>query len=115
MNDDLKIINNKLDALVNSVSTLSDNQNSLKMDMLKSESDLKIDVVRTQDGINWTWKFLTALISMVGILITFGAFAMNANFSAINTKFDMLNQKLDSVKELNSMQIQRDVAKEKVK
>jgi len=84
-----------------------------KIEKLQSENfEIKLKLQHIDSSTNTIKQVVMVsipiIIFIVGIMITLST-------SLINSKFDSLNQKLDSTRENNSMQIQRDVAKEFLK
>ena len=76
---------------------------------IESYIALKEDIKEIKTNLSWM-KWL------IPILITVGIFVTNHNGDSIkdnmNTQIKMLENKIDSIQSINSMQIQRDVAKE---
>ncbi len=98
MNEDLKIVNQKLDSIVSGMGFLADNDKELKVaisELSKNQHQLEIKIEKhgVELGmIKWFIPILVTIIISVGVLF--------------------LNTSINSLKENNSMQIQKDVAQE---
>lgn len=68
---------------------------------------LKEDISEIKTSINWL-KWLVPIFVTIGIFIS--SFIVNSIKETNAAQYQMLEKKLDTMKELNSMQIQRDVA-----
>ena len=68
---------------------------------------LKSDIREIKTSINWI-KWLIPVFITIGVFIS--GLIVNSIKESNNTQYQMLDKKLDTIKELNSMQIQRDIA-----
>lgn len=100
----------KLDKILEQ--TAGDDENAEEDIMSKQISineyvTLKEDISEIKTSINWL-KWLVPIFVTIGIFIS--GLIVNSIKEANTTQYQMIEKKLDAMKELNSMQIQRDVA-----
>ena len=109
----------KIDELKNFISSNCVSKDELNTVNLSNEK-INIQIESLKDQNNTTRWVLGILITLFGIVlpILFNMHAKNIDSqiksieTRIDSKYELINQQLNTMKELNSMQIQRDVAKE---
>lgn len=110
INDNVKdssdSIHKKLDKISEQTASKKD-ENMPKDISINDYILLKEDIREIKTSINWL-KWLVPIFVTIGIFIS--GLIVNSIKENSNTQFKMLEQKLDTIKETNSMQIQRDVA-----
>ena len=116
-------MNNNFDEKIEELKSFISN-NCISKDELNtvnlSNEKINIQIESLKDQNNTTRWILGILITLFGIVLPI-LFNMHAKSidsqirtieTKIDSKYELINQQLDTMKELNSMQIQRDVAKE---
>lgn len=116
-------MNNNFDEKIEELKSFISN-NCISKDELNtvnlSNEKINIQIESLKDQNNTTRWILGILITLFGIvlpiLFNMHAKSIDAQIKSIETKIDskyeLINQQLNTMKELNAMQIQRDVAKE---
>lgn len=88
-----------------------------------NDNELKHELEKTNIKIDNTNKIISIIGVALGLLFSGIYFVINVQYSAtkdsinalrsdINSKFEVINEKLDAQKEINKLQIQRDVLEE---
>jgi predicted transcriptional regulator len=98
MNNNFENLENKIDTLVNSVNILAQNDNALRESIEKirdNQHKIEIKVEKLNTSIDWM-RWVVPIL--VGVIMTAG--------------IALINNSISSLKDNNSMQIQRDVAQE---
>lgn len=105
-------IENKLDILIQSISNLTEQDKKIneKIDTLKKDQhQVEIKLVEQSTKTTMLMWFIPLLVSFI---VTAGTLFMN---SSINSIKDEIKLQISSLKEINSLQIQKDVSQEFLK
>ena len=112
LNSSSEVTHEKLDKIIEQTSSSTESIDAGDNDMQKNISvneyvEIKSDIREIKTSLNWI-KWIIPLFITIGIFIT--GIIVNSIKEDSSMKYQMLDKKLDKIQELNSMQIQRDVA-----
>lgn len=96
-----------------SVRKMQNNDNDNNEIIMEHIRTIEQDNIAIKKDVEWLSRvFMPTIIALAGLLVTVSIFGFNSLNSSVSSKFEVIQQQLESQKELNQVQIQKEVSQE---
>lgn len=96
-----------------SVRKMQNNDNDNSEIIMEHIRTIEQDNIAIKKDVEWLSRvFMPTIIALAGLLVTVSIFGFNSLNSSVSSKFEVIQQQLESQKELNQVQIQKEVSQE---